>query len=73
MQSVPGGKVDVLGGHSIGYSKQKSVMYMCPIPSGFLDRAISLYRSRIVDKKRYYVLFLIPVFIVQVTTLVRFS
>jgi hypothetical protein len=25
MQGVPGGKVNILGGHSIGYSKQKSV------------------------------------------------
>jgi hypothetical protein len=26
-------------------------MYMCPIPNGFRDRAISLYSSKIVDKK----------------------
>jgi hypothetical protein len=26
-------------------------MYMCPIPNGFWDRAISLYSSKIVDKK----------------------
>jgi hypothetical protein len=25
MQGVPGGKVNILGGHSIGHSKQKSV------------------------------------------------
>jgi hypothetical protein len=25
--------------------------YMCPIPNGFRDRAISLYSSKIVDKK----------------------
>jgi hypothetical protein len=24
---------------------------MCPIPNGFRDRAISLYRSKIVDEK----------------------
>jgi hypothetical protein len=41
-----------LGGHSIGHSKKKKVyMYMCPIPNGFLDRAISLYSSKTVDKK----------------------
>jgi hypothetical protein len=26
-------------------------MYMCPIPKGFRGRAISLYTSKIVDKK----------------------
>jgi len=37
--------VNILGGHSMGHSKQKSVMYMCPTPNGFQDRAVSLYRS----------------------------
>jgi hypothetical protein len=40
-----------LGSHSIGHSKQKVHMYMCPIPNGFWHRAISLYISKIVDKK----------------------
>jgi hypothetical protein len=26
-------------------------MYICPIPNGFRDRAISLYSSKIADKK----------------------
>jgi hypothetical protein len=26
-------------------------MYMCPIPNGFRDRAISLYSTKFVDKK----------------------
>jgi hypothetical protein len=26
-------------------------MYMCPIPKGLRDRAISLYSSKIADKK----------------------
>jgi hypothetical protein len=30
---------------------KKVQMYMCPIPNGFRDRAISLYSSKIVDKK----------------------
>jgi hypothetical protein len=30
---------------------KKLYMYMCPIPNGFRDRAISLYSSKIVDKK----------------------
>jgi hypothetical protein len=31
--------------------RKKVYMYMCPIPNGFRDRDISLYRSKIVDKK----------------------
>jgi hypothetical protein len=30
---------------------KKLYMYMCPVPNGFRDRAISLYSSNIVDKK----------------------
>jgi hypothetical protein len=49
---LPRGKVNILDGHSIGDSKQKSVnMYMYPIPNAFLDTAISLYSSKAVDKK----------------------
>jgi hypothetical protein len=51
IQAVPEGKVNILGGHSIGHSKQKLYMYMCPMPNSFRDKAISLYRSKIVDKK----------------------
>jgi hypothetical protein len=51
IQNVPQEKVNILGGHSIGHSKQKLCMYMCPIPNGFRDRAISLYISKIIDKK----------------------
>jgi hypothetical protein len=32
IQGVPGGRVNILGGHRIGQSKQKVYMYMCPIP-----------------------------------------
>jgi hypothetical protein len=31
---------------------KKVYMYMCPIPNSFLDRAISLYSSKIVDKEQ---------------------
>jgi hypothetical protein len=37
IQGVPGGEVNILGGHSIGHSKQKVHMYMYPIPNGFRD------------------------------------
>jgi hypothetical protein len=45
IQNVPGGKVNILGGNSIGHSKQNvyTYMYMCPILNGFRDRLISLY------------------------------
>jgi hypothetical protein len=39
IQNVPGGKVNILGGPSIGHSKQKLYMNMCPIPNGFQDTA----------------------------------
>jgi hypothetical protein len=50
---------------------KKVYMYMCPVPNSFRDRAISLYSSNTVIRKRYYILFLTPVFIVQVTKLVQ--
>jgi hypothetical protein len=40
IKGVQGGNVNILGGHSIG----QVYMYMCPIPNGFRDKAISLYR-----------------------------
>jgi hypothetical protein len=42
IQNDSRGKVSILGGQSIGHSKQKMYMYMCPIPNGVRDRAISL-------------------------------
>jgi hypothetical protein len=40
IESDPGRKVNILGGHSIGHFKQKKVyMSMCPSPNGFRDRA----------------------------------
>jgi hypothetical protein len=49
IQNVPGGKFNILRDHSIGHSKQKNNvhMYMCSIPNGFRDIAISLYSSKI--------------------------
>jgi hypothetical protein len=44
-QGVQGGMINILGGHSIGRSKQKSELYMYSIPNGFRDRVISLCRS----------------------------
>jgi hypothetical protein len=49
IQDVPGGKFTILGDHSIGHSKNKVYMNMCPIPNGFRDRAILMYSCKIID------------------------
>jgi hypothetical protein len=46
IQDIPGEKVII----SVILSKNV-YMYMCYIPNGFRDRAISLYSLKIVDKK----------------------
>ena len=51
IHGVSSGNVDILGGHSIGHSKQKSYMYMCPSLNVFRDRAISLHSCKIVHKE----------------------
>jgi hypothetical protein len=52
IQGVLEGKVNIQGGHSIDHSKQKIIyIYICLVPNGFRDRAISLYSSKIVYKK----------------------
>jgi hypothetical protein len=40
IQNVPGGKVNILGCHSIGHSRQKVCMYMCLIPNSFQDSTL---------------------------------
>jgi hypothetical protein len=39
---VPGGKVNIVGGHSIGHSKQNVCMYVCLIPNSFWDRTMDV-------------------------------
>jgi hypothetical protein len=48
-------------------------MYICTIPESFRYTVISFTVPKLLIRKRYYVLFLIPVFIVQVTKLVQFT
>jgi hypothetical protein len=45
IQSVPGGKVNILGGHSIDQSKKKVYMNMCPIPNSFQYLAHNIFFS----------------------------
>jgi hypothetical protein len=73
IQSVPGGKVNILGGYSTGLILSKMCICTC-----VLFRAVSVIElfhctvPKLLVRRRYYVLFLIPVFIVQVTKLVQF-
>jgi hypothetical protein len=47
IQHVPGGKINILGGHSNGHSKQKVCMFMCCIPNGSPDTyfTVQLYST----------------------------
>jgi hypothetical protein len=76
IQGVPGGRADIMGGHSIGHSKQKSayVRGTCVLFRTVSD--IELFHCtfpKLFIRKRHYVLFLLPVFIVEVTKLVQFT
>jgi hypothetical protein len=66
IQSVPGGKVSILGRHSIGHSKQKCI-YTCVLFRTVFE--IDLFHCtvpKLLIRKICYILFLIPVFIIQV-------
>jgi hypothetical protein len=52
---------------------KKQYMYMCPIPKGFRNRATSQYIQNCLIRKTCYVLFIIQLFIVEVTKLVQFT
>jgi hypothetical protein len=54
IQSVPGGHFNFLGDHSIGHSKQKCVYVHMSYSERFRDKAISLYSSKIVNKKEIF-------------------
>jgi hypothetical protein len=47
--------------------------YVYPAVKEFRDRAISLDSSKILDKKEIYLLFLMAVYIVQLSKLVQFT
>jgi hypothetical protein len=51
----------------------KNCMYMCPLLTGFQDSVFHCTVPKLMIRKRYYILFLIPVFIVPVTQLVQFT
>jgi hypothetical protein len=71
IQDVTGGKVSILGVHNIGHSKQKSI-YVCTCVPFRTVSEMELFHCtvpKLLIRKRYCLLFLIPVFIVQVTKL----
>jgi hypothetical protein len=74
MRGVPGRKVSILGGHSVGYSKQ----YLC-VCTFVLFPAVSeveLTRYTVPElliRKINYIRFLMSVFIFQVTNLLQFT
>jgi hypothetical protein len=76
IQSVPGDKVNILGSHNIGHSMQKKNVYiyayMRPIPTVSELESFHCIFPTLLMIKRYYVLFIMPLFIVQVTKLVQF-
>lgn len=53
-----------LGGHGVGHSKQKLYMFMCPIRTVSEMEIFHCTFPKLLIRKIYYVLFLIPVFIV---------
>jgi hypothetical protein len=74
IQNVPGGKVNILGGHSISHSKKKKRICTCVLFQTVSE--IELFHRtvpKLLIRNRYYVLFLMPVFTVQVTKLVQFT
>ena len=73
IQGVPGGNFNILGGQGINHSKQKVYIYMCPIPNGFRDRAISLCSCKIVDKQILRIISNNGIYCFQVTKLVQFT
>jgi hypothetical protein len=63
MLGVPGVMINILGGHSIGHSKQK-IIY---IHVSYSERFPRCSCFNVQFQNCSYVLFLIPVFTVQVT------
>jgi hypothetical protein len=74
IQGVLGGKVSILGGHSIGHSKQNKCICTRVLFRTVSERElINSTDAKWLIRKRYYVLFLTPVFVVQVTKLIQIT
>jgi hypothetical protein len=73
LRTSSGGKVNILGDHSIGHSKETSVYVRVLFRTVSEIELFHCTLPKLLITKRYYVLFLITVFIVQVTKLVQFA
>jgi hypothetical protein len=71
IQNVPGGNVNILGGHGIGNSKQKSVYVH--VSYSERGRAISLNGCKTVDKEILRIVSNKGIYCFQVTKLVQFT
>jgi hypothetical protein len=74
IQNIPGENVNILGSHSISHSKQEVYIYTCVLFRTVSE--IELFHStvpKLLIRKRYYVLFLMPVFTAQVINLLQFT
>ena len=73
IQGVPGGKVNILGGHGIVHSNQKCWYEHVLFRTVSEIELFECATAKLLIRKRchVYVLFLIPVFIVQVAELVQ--
>jgi hypothetical protein len=67
IEVIPEGKINILGDQCIGYSKQKIVYVHVSYSERFPRFHCTV--PKLLIRKRYYVLFLMPVFIIQVTKL----
>jgi hypothetical protein len=73
LQGVPRGKTNILVGYSMGHSKQKCVYVRVLFRKVSEIEPFHCTVPKLLIRRRYYVLFLISVFIVQVTKLVQFT
>jgi len=73
IKGVPGGKVNILGCHIIGHSKQKYLYERVLIRTVSEIELFEYTTAKVLIRKRcyMYVLFLIHVFIAQVTELIQ--
>jgi hypothetical protein len=67
VQNIPGGNVSILGCHSVGQCTR--VLFRTVSEIMLFHYTV----PKFLIKERYYVLFLLPVFIVQVTKLAQFT
>jgi hypothetical protein len=72
--TVPGGKVNILGGHNIGHSKEKIYVYTCVVLRTFSETELfHCTVPKLLIRNKYLRNVYNIVFIVQVTKLVQFT